>query len=401
MSNDPTKDPNYLFKIRLNGEVGFRILLADKAQVSAGPDSSPDPQGQQYSGVRRRRRPLAGPIAVKSSGFINFYDLGQIKDGEDWVDIDYAVLGVTSETLGTDGAVVFEQPTMDDWNDLKDLIFTVPIANWKTEYRKLEYEDAERYGVDVMDGEIDASGPTIGVGRTDSRYNYSGAELINGDHWIENKGLKIEASDVNLSNFSFMDAGAFYFFGTNTNDYMKVTTSNDPDTTGVTFKLQSNANVYLMPRLVSQSLTNITGGIVHTVIGPYRPYARSFWLNRTDPSLDYPLLSAQEGQVWTFDSTNSADLVAHILAHPLTRGFKADTTMLTEVIEGTYDTAWVELQPEVGGQVTVLPVLGPPTPYGALVGVIEQSGTFYYFWRIDNGPTWGGGGPPTRLITLT
>lgn len=34
---------------------------------------------------------------------------------------------------------------------LKNRIFEIDPSNWKTSYRKLEYEAAERYGLDVVD----------------------------------------------------------------------------------------------------------------------------------------------------------------------------------------------------------------------------------------------------------
>lgn len=90
----------------------------------------------------------------RKAGFIEFYDLGQINIGTAespiWITHPWtfpATLSVSGTTL-TD---VSEMTTAQFHSSfITDEILAVPREDWSTTFRKLEYEDAESYGLDLV-----------------------------------------------------------------------------------------------------------------------------------------------------------------------------------------------------------------------------------------------------------
>lgn len=402
-------DPNKLFRVKLGqGEPVLRILLSEKPSQSKVVSSSASTKKLTTNRVQRRLRRRDGILPRAASGYINFYDLGQLKDGVNWVDLDFGTMNEAG------GVIRFREV---DWNALADLILGVPIEDWKTEYRKLEYTEGEKYGVDLREdigGTIEYS-----VGRVDSRKNGTGT-LITGNGWTE-KGLKIVPTPTLAESCAFVDWGLFFFLELFDDDtgYVKITTTYDPTATSVIgFSLSRNANVYLMPRPVSMratrlGTTNSFGTESWQLVYPFRPLSREFWLERSNGTDFLPNIFSYNETEITLNSTNSSDLISLLATDPDTRFFHttwpSSTPTIVELMTdpGGWETVWVELEPDENGRIEVSQVEDPAASDnggytdGILTGVIEQNGTFYYVWRVSSGPVWYGGGGPVHKFTLT
>lgn len=295
---------------------------------------------------------------------------------------------------------------------MQNEIFNISIKNWKTNYRKLGFEDAERYAIDLLEPSFPSPEPSnvYSVGRPNSRYgNYSNfrGELISGNKWTTT-GLSLQESDFSQTpeNFAFLDAGAFIGFGSG-RPYQKVTTvrnfAADP-VENFRLNLGQPINVYLMPRLMAQTITNLgaefdPSGLNSVMVGPYRPLSRQFWVNfNWDPPIpnqNVPFFSSFfESGVADIRASpaKAAQIVNHIQSHPLTRSFTYSTETggtFTTGFTGNHHFFYSEAsaQNAFSGLIVDNAVSNPPNlPIGLLAGVIEQAGVFYYFWINGEAP---------------
>lgn len=363
-----------------------------------------------------------------SPELINFYDLGQVKDEfGDWVDLPFsAAAHEWGNTLGVNGAIQLG-PQVSDWTAMADMINSVDRSTWKTHYRKLEYETAEKYGIDIVadPGRMDSFTRSYPVARNGSRLYPtsfpSAAGPVSGTKWT-NKGLKLAPADLPGGNghFGQMSWGiTFPWAGPDgvTGDlpYAPYATHTyDRDAEKVPFSLvgKGPTNIFVVPWLMSHVAINdvFSGSFDTWAVGATAPMSRQVFLGMTGSGISYVFFSIQPGgglgEYIAIDATNSVSATNWIRGMPETRYFHrtgsgpgytldeisdpgniwkqyyANITLATEVI------VFANMNPNINSDGS-----GPYVP--ALVAVIEQKGTWYYIW-------WNGGPQfEFRLMDLT
>lgn len=353
----------------------------------------------------------------RQAGNVNFWDLGQVKSGSVWVDLPFSARSEFSSSSAT-VAYRFQE---SDWHLLGDQINAVPKNDWKTYFRKLEFTTGEKYGVDIADLQISGS-LLYRVGRDGSRRDRDGI-VIDGTDWTD-KGLTVNpaafTSYDGRRRFAVDGWAANYFFD-NFPDYSKVTTLYDPTAANVPFTLGATANVFLMPRIVSlraRRLDTVTafGTNSHNMFTKYRALSREFWLERSNGSDFLPNIFSECPTNLTLTPTNSADLIANMAAAPGTTFFRttwpSSTPSVVQLVSdpGSWQTVFSEMREltPIDYRVDMIPVHDPAAfpdgggiASGILVGIIEQGGTYYYFWRTSSGPNYVDLGGPCHIMTLS
>lgn len=211
------------------------------------------------SRVRGVKKPLKRRLK-KKTGLINFYDLGQIKSGADWIDLPFQFV---PEDIGyiSDSAdqMILENFSTDNWNDLKDKIMEVPIGEWANNYRKLDFDTAFNYGIDYF-----ADGDWVAVAKPNQRPRLndilyvSPPENSQTDNWTET-GLKLSTATNRVKIFSF---NAFYSFDTDDTLNFKVTETSDFEAAPTTLSLPENFDIFLVPEITLNSLVSAIPTIV-------------------------------------------------------------------------------------------------------------------------------------------
>lgn len=338
----------------------------------------------------------------KRSQFVTFYDLGQILDGSDWVDIDWYEDNFTfaagpgpANSAGAHARM--EIITLAAWQTLVDKIYEIDEADWKDNYRKLGYEDAELYGLDLWDG----GSHFYGVGRDGSRPWIVGPGLIDSGKW---KTAGLDINSANRNQIQLLSNGAFCGVDLRVGAISKITRELNYAATAVdkaTFELDTKAEVYLFPVPCTLYSTSSSG-----IIAPFSSYAettnwqplkRAFWLelHLTDSHLIYPDLAVAHnfGSV-VIDTATKAAFLDHIATQPGARFISASrplaspstTTYATGAATGTLPsfgpanrTIRTLLNSIFTG--TSIQINGSWTRTGSLVCVIKQGGETFYIWR--------------------
>lgn len=358
MTLDPSLDPNRLFRVKLGkGEAVLRILLSQKdIPVSDTPTSS---TRRKHVGTTRTRRPDDELIVRRrpSGAFVNFYDMGQIRDGDDWIDLPFSVPPDVNLAEPNDTELI----TGANWDSLRDLLLTPAVADWATYYRKLEYEEAERYGLDVFDGST-----SYPVARNDSRIDLGTFAPVAGTRWTS-QGLNLPAPITALDIQSF---GAFTRF--TDNSFCKITNSPTYASSAVSFELQNGDDVFLTP-----NMTRVTGnsedglGLQENLIGSYTAMKRTVWLPLNYNGSGYPLMSYGDDPV------------------------PSDVTDLTTIAKNDPETElWNLSPPSQEMDPTIFPRYANNRQYvlhvnddtnyavqpGIFLGAVKRGATVFYFW---------------------
>ncbi len=324
--------------------------------------------------------------APKKAG-INFYDFGQIYDdaSSSFKDLSFRVFRVTTNnpSPATDGGFLAAQ-----WNALRDLIFAVSPNDWKTKYRKLDYEAAEKYGVDLTVGATNALRVKYPIARNGSRLDIFDAAITD-SHWTD-KGLIPVETDI--PNFQVSSFSAFVDFTVGTLNgakYFKVTAAPSyaaPEVTG--FKLAKSASVFLVPYIVAtESIhqTDIGGGSVieKTLVNGYQPFSREFWLNRTIDSA--AALVKFHPTEFALTGANATDWTNYIKTLAGALGVQKNTSGSGNV--GSFGAGGF---PASGyksflvGNVTssaIVPLATSQLSPGCFVAAIQQNGQTFYVWE--------------------
>lgn len=349
------------------------ITIPKKRRTAQAPRKGVIRPGRRSEYLARRRR---------KGSYINFYDLGQRRSGDNWVDVDFAVApqvdvfnGGFTQNIG----LVYQ-------NQLKAKIFEVDVANWNTQYRKFGYEDAERYGVDLLGNNVPYS-----PARNGSRYSALTYELVVDTVWEEG-GLNVPED---LHSFYIYSFGGFiplmYDRDTPENGWIKVTAIDDFNAPEVPdFAIAKKADVFLVPAInyfLGQSFEEV-GELfpnMEVFLGENKALQRSLWLNKSYPD-NTPLM--------TFNPVHSAP----------------DLTTLNQILDTYRPTArcFTWDQPYIPGTVNEVPPSGYPrygysatamlspqvvnnlqtAEAGTFAGLIKQNGNTYYLWfDQDSGVT--------------
>ncbi len=339
--------------------------------------------------ARRRRSqrqtgtPLRGPSKKryparrKTGGSINFYDLGQVPNGSGgWKDIEWNFAETFGADPPSDGIDAFTD--LSDWETLTDLILAVDPSDWKTSYRKLGYEDAEKYGLDLVDDDTSTVYPAA---RNSSRLDLGGNPITD-SVWTA-QGLKLPAA---VSNFHFESYGAFLWWG-QSNSFgipFKITSSPDYSASSVAFpNLAGNLDVFLVPNvLICGATTDNSGYPLEMLFSGYRIMSRDFWLSRIYTPSGYPLLSYDPAG--SLGSGDVSDLAGDLQTGA--RSFEVTGAGSSDYSE-TDPAGFPSLS---GGSIGLgLDVTGAPfnivrIDQGVFLGAIFKGGSRYYFWSDDS-----------------
>lgn len=324
------------------------------------------PKPRKNSGLQKSKKdddPLKRRIRKKG---INFWDLGQIKnEAGSWVDLDW-VLSRTID-MGTpvgNGSPFWDHITLAEYNTLIDLIFEIDPDLWTSKYRKLSYESAEKYSLDVVD---DVS--HFPVARNGSRYNNYSPTIVADSLWTET-GLRLPALSGNIN---FQSYRAFVTLIPN-HISVKATILPNYSADSVTFDLDVTkpADVFLVPRItIPTSESYNLPFSIDDLLFQFQLYQRSFWLTHN---------FTNGYSAWSYD-----DGVA-------LRMNDADVLILYNSLLSSVQTHW---DSEVGFvSVGTFPLHETPilfmeglgttaeTVYNAgyFIGAIKQNNVTYYFW---------------------
>lgn len=391
MSTDKTTDPNKLFNAKLSGgESRLRILLSQIDKPTAPvPEQPTDPRNKQLGTIKPRRR--SDPIlARRKDQYIEIYDMGQVWNGSEYEDIDFSVTNL-SVTLGAFGSVVSNidgagTDPQTNHNAFRDKIFEIDPADWSTQYRKLGYEDAEQYGVEIRNTHLsDTADAVYPAARNGSRLTFDG-DAITDTKWTT-KGLSIPSS---LSSFAVQTFAANWPFDNDLN-YFKITTTPSYSGTAVTdFVLARKAKIFLVPILINMCFTNFpdrSGQNTDALFAASAPLSRNFWLGLSDSIAPYGFfnLLSSAGQL---SSGNVTALIAHGRDDTYSeyfRTFSPSESIATQV-DGTYpsfpgeNTFWVGNIFIGGGFGSFGSMFAGEKARERLVGAVQQNGQTYYFW---------------------
>lgn len=92
--------------------------------------------------TQNRNRQDLGRRRVKKKGLVNFYELGLVRDGSNWVDRPLYTIPGLSSAVG-DFPVVLDYMYDADWQSVRDALLA--ITNRKTNARRIEYARADLF----------------------------------------------------------------------------------------------------------------------------------------------------------------------------------------------------------------------------------------------------------------
>lgn len=212
------------------------------------------------------------------SGGIKFYDLGQILSGDTYIDLPYVdadrSMPVTDSLGGSGSTSPFVPDTISSshYTALEDLVFEVPIEEWKQNYRLIDSDYAN----------TTIPGATISV-------NYRGTTYDLSD--FPDGKLKV-SGDTNNAFIVSCNINSELFQGIHTT-FNKITTERDYSASAVAFVPSPKMDVFWMPEIAQPQVTTdyqfiVTGSVTerhldllcsHTITWPRR--------ETIDPTYDY------------------------------------------------------------------------------------------------------------------
>lgn len=321
---------------------------------------------------------------------IEFYDFGESLVDGIWVTNDWNNLPVDLVT-GAGGHAYVGSPS---WQDPGDYLF-VDVDDWETTFRKLSYEDAEKYSIDL----IDTEGGTnfYSLARNGSRReNYDASNIVSDTKWTP-QGFQSPSGAIPLNVYSLGSLAYTNF------EYLKATETPSYAASAVPdFEIQPQAKVFMMPFvtqvILHSSETPANDGLTY-VVSPWMIQPRSFWLNKVHDSADgFPLWSRQfpdsgstfaEEQTWhTADKTEYVNFIKN---HSGSRAFYFTTAggnVVGEVDPTAYphhpDSRYIAI--DSGASQSFDPIITfqeNKYPEGALIAAVKQNGSVYYLWNTE------------------
>lgn len=430
-------DPNKLFRAKLGQKPTLRFLLSKKDE--------PAPRVHPLNEITNRRRHLGTiqarrppddifPRRRQQGLILNFWDLGFYYDSffDEWFDLDW----FNFPTLAVNGGGVPIQATeytvdLAMWDEMKDAVFSIDVADWDTLYMKVEMPpDPENdqwkpasFGIDVYSGPIDGAERDMdlwdGVGHANDRYKlYEFSTLISGTKWQDGVGYVFDAPQSNISVFTgsgFAGFGKVYDpdLDTDIGINFKITGNTQPEGAEngnsytdpeVSFTWSGNVDVFLMPvpMWVFGNEIDISDANYRSWFGMYwMVQSRKMWLEMRDvyDYWDANVGPAPETGVFSFNwqgvdmNSTSIESTAHdgyALVHP-------DVRYLVSTDAGTTAT---EVDPDefpqrvdsgdstnIGQLGHIVPLYGPTgkgvIPEGALLAVLRKNGQLYFVWASE------------------
>lgn len=347
----------------------------------------------------RRYEPL-GRRRLKVT--LNFWDLGRLIDGSDWMDSYSPTLMFPSgwHQIKIEYQGDFDTSTFST-ADVNNAIFAIEPnpANWADVFHKIGYEEAEKYGIEIVpDTDIDfESDPSTwyAAARDGSRrhlFTPIGSDPVANTTWTA-KGLQVPR----MAKLGLITSAAFYRLNTSITTRHKITLSADPSAPTVPFILNANCDIYLTPCLhfwwAATSATTSIGPpnicTADTLDGIIYPYNRSYFLDNATLAAanDTFALCSDIGWLGTTVGENLETYLKTIIP-----GAKLLST-ITNVTSGSLvseNFADVTSFPTSGGTSITLGNGDANNPYNdLLMAVIKKGSTYYYVWGLGTGYGFG------------
>jgi hypothetical protein len=285
--------------------------------------------------IRRRPRrpdePARGPLATRRqadelprrlSGYVNFYDCGQIWDGSAWKDWTFTIDPNEAFTSTTaDPIAVIDGFDSSAWAAWSNNIFAIDAADWRTKYRKIDFADSPKFGVSVYNGR----GGILSNSTTPDPLNMLGPD---NPEW-SGRGLKpIDKNNILVQNTGPLCLG----FNTYDTTNFKVTAVQDYSAPTVAVDLAKGADIFLIPRpLFPQAIQEIGVGAAGRFAYLWAGWStapREIFFEKTlkrfvsSPFAEVPFFQGyfandpyESGGAWMFDAADIGDLLAADLAN--------------------------------------------------------------------------------------
>lgn len=225
-------------------DITITIKKRDKSKKTEKNQSSKKPLLPTFHAKKGGRRRLE-----KSGGFINFYDLAQIKDGSNWITKNVSIVNSVSLSFNEGGnpnspndyGIGPEYPTDAEYQTILSGLIPENLNTLKSVYRKINLADAPQYPI-FMNG-------------------YTNLEPAG--NWTE-KGLRLEEDE--RTSFYIYETGTSYqrnHFIDIADFYTRITRSREPEGEQVTdFVLSETANIFILPKIA------LVGGFSESVPSP-------------------------------------------------------------------------------------------------------------------------------------
>jgi hypothetical protein len=356
-------------------------------------------KGRKVVGTPEQQKPphvvkYSKPLARRKRSGIRFYDLGWIKDGDDWITISYEdALTATALTYNSDGTRNNSRKanplTLADWQILFDAIFEIPVEEWAENYRQITEEHTQYWAMSVS---FRGSG-----------YSLSTAS----SHW-SNGIFRPTVSGSGTTSVNWLLA----FATLELTGAVKVTSIYDYSASAVPFTLSANCDIFLIPHIFyryAEATAYLTG---IPVIGYTSALNDLSGLAPRDALLEtshpyFGLLEAWNNNPSWADGvqtggtyTDIHNLINYWKTYHPTRARQAnrngavytDTALNVADFAPSADWPAPPSTPSLVGYgqkiITAhsgtIPHTGSATStplFGRLFGVVRQGGQFYYFWE--------------------
>lgn len=337
------------FKIK-NGD---EILIKIKNGAAAEDDQSNLPQPPAPQGILPVHRADDYPARrLVQSGLFNFYDVGQVKNLDTGLFQDLAFN--VSEGYNT----IPEPIPFASWAAYYDLIFSIPLNEWKEKYRKIEYGEIEKYGIQITNDLITLDTP----------------------EWTAN-GLKYEFDGLRF----FMRVFAHPILSEFDPSNYKITKENNFSADEAVFNAKRGGDLFFFPRIVRREVEESNNaGNNGRLWANYGIISREFWLNKRYTTIfeDTPMF--QQDTYDQIDATEASGIDELLKSYPTTDYYK-----WTGSNQSTGSFVSKTSYPSVGGA-------GASRTYqinsryknsnyfapfsNKLIAVIFQGGQIYYIW---------------------
>lgn len=357
--------------------------------------NTPSQSDDRKTGVFPSRRPWK-PGRRRLQRGIQFIDLGYRLSGEEYVEIPFTDPNLPDPvTFDADSLVPF-QPlpvTSAHYDAVISEVFTVPIAEWKQNYRIIDNDYTDNIGMNTGQLVVTYKGNVYELsGETD-------------DVWSEGTFTPDEPPVSETFNVVAPVRSLWHGIGNSAN--YKWTTENDYAASAVTFTPSPSMDVYMMPSLNLNTFSSLLDGIPQLL--EVMCYHRVIWPRETqiDPTSEYYSLNRVDSTFYAGSWTAVDEgQPPEVVIGQYTVAYRA-VTMFKDKFPYFADRAEYDLMSETHTRVGMdledfmlsSDYPEPPTlpsgranglswslsagtpPNGTLLGVVKKGGVFYYCWQ--------------------
>lgn len=308
-------------------------------------------------------------LSRRKGGFINFWDMGQLRDGSAYNDIFYAANNAPQNAGGDVQSAA--AMTVADFNARDAPILAIPRGQWKSKFRK------------VTKGDLSAK---YVIAAACSSFN---GLLDSLSQWTSS-GLKVDQADLNdgltIGGNAILARNPFFCEGFTLKDgqpNIKITATDNYSDASVAFSPSRTMDVFFLPRFVF-----MRGTVINATFGDKWHYG--------DINLTFPrrfIINSND----LFEDGGAADPSPPAVTDALSSDFFTALANWRTFVSGreyhyTYPIAWASepgsfppaANPSRKGGIgiSLLPIEfpDPHLPNGSLLAVVQKDGSFFYFW---------------------